>query len=309
MARTPGPQPADDRYVIAAANACSELGISADGARMLAKGRCAIVALPAAGLCARIARECYTAGDLDMELQIARQFSDSGLPFLAPADHILLTPFQSIAGPLTLWPLLKALPRDSLDWHWLGQTLARLHSRTIPEHAVSLWNPYRTVRDRINDYRRNPHADSAIQVLLVAALQELDEMAERLISVSPISMIHGDAHPDNVLVSENGPVLFDYDLAGIGPSAWDLTETIALSRHRGLPDVLTSAFIVGYGYDATVSPEFSQLMRVRELLDMSFLLTLVGRHPRAESELAMRLENWVANPYDRTEWTFFRETA
>lgn len=41
----------------------------------------------------------------------------------------------------------------------------------------------------------------------------------------PTSLLHGDFHPDNVLLTDAGPVVIDWDNVGLGPAAADVAHT------------------------------------------------------------------------------------
>src|SRR5207249_4001606 len=76
-------------------------------ARVLRLGHCAVVALPAAGLVARVGRPGYSPERLDAELRIARHLARAGLPVLAPADAVRTRPIATGHGPVTFWPLVE----------------------------------------------------------------------------------------------------------------------------------------------------------------------------------------------------------
>src|SRR5206468_12675397 len=109
-------------------------------ARVLRLGHCAVVALPAAGLVARVGRPGYSPERLDAELRIARHLARAGLPVLAPADAVRTRPIATGHGPGTFWPLVDHIGGD-LDWSWLAHTLRRLPQLPLPADLVSLWHP------------------------------------------------------------------------------------------------------------------------------------------------------------------------
>lgn len=49
------------------------------------------------------------------------------------------------------------------------------------------------------------------------------------------SMCHGDFHPDNVIMSDDGPMVIDWVDATMGPPAADLARSIVLMRYSGPP--------------------------------------------------------------------------
>jgi Ser/Thr protein kinase RdoA (MazF antagonist) len=85
----------------------------------------------------------------------------------------------------------------------------------------------------------------------------------------PDSIVHGDAHPGNVVVTAQGPVLVDFDLAGVGLASWDLTVAIVHHRRFGMPSRTLSAALRAYGTDPRGHPGFDTLARLQELLYLS----------------------------------------
>ena len=52
----------------------------------------------------------------------------------------------------------------------------------------------------------------------------------------PVGVVHGDLHPDNVILSPEGPVLIDWTNACAGDRGADLAQTWIILQHLGLPD-------------------------------------------------------------------------
>ena len=50
-----------------------------------------------------------------------------------------------------------------------------------------------------------------------------------------VAICHGDFHPDNVLMSDRGPVIIDLGPATFGCPAADVAWTVYLFRHGGTP--------------------------------------------------------------------------
>ena len=105
----------------------------------------------------------------------------------------------------------------------------------------------------------------------------------------PTAIVHGDAHPGNVVVTAAGPILVDFDLAGAGPAMWDLTILVVHRRFGASGDVL-SVFFAAYGSDPRGHSGFEVLVRVQELLCISYVLErLIAGAPPGQ-ELTSRLQ-------------------
>jgi hypothetical protein len=53
-------------------------------------------------------------------------------------------------------------------------------------------------------------------------LQNLDSIVVDTLSNAPRTLIHGELYPQNVLVNDLGPVVIDWESAGVGPGVFDL---------------------------------------------------------------------------------------
>ena len=52
----------------------------------------------------------------------------------------------------------------------------------------------------------------------------------------PVGIVHGDLHPDNVMLSPDGPMLIDWTNACVGDRGADLAQTWIIVAHLGRPD-------------------------------------------------------------------------
>jgi hypothetical protein len=96
---------------------------------------------------------------------------------------------------------------------------------------------------------------------------------------------HGDAHPANVVVTSAGPILVYFDMVGVGPALWDLTIPVVHQRRFGPPAHMPSVFFAAYGSNPRGHPRFEVLVRVQELLCISYVLErlIVGAPCRART--------------------------
>lgn len=300
--RSPGRAAPGSWPAAAVREACAALEIVPGEARVLRLGHCAVVALPAAGLVARVGRPGYSPERLDAELRIARHLARAGLPVLAPADAVRTRPIATGHGPVTFWPLVDHIGGD-LDWAWLAHTLRRLHELPLPAELVSLWDPVGRVEERVALYASHVTARGDYVSLLSTACDEARAVLTRLRSALGIGLVHGD--PLNVVLTARGPLLLDFDLAGVGPAEWDLVSVAIRQRRFGLPVEELLGFCAAYGFDLLSWEHFEVLLRVRELLDCSFALAVSEDHPGATRQIEVRVRAWL-DPADRSAWTPLR---
>ena len=140
------------------------------GARVFRIGHRAVVALPDAGLVARVNRPDHAIQSLQAEMDIARYLERAGLPVSAPADDVRETAVATPDGAVSFWLYLHSVG-SNYDPRWLGQTLRRLHGLAFPPHLVSLWDPVTRAEQRLTRYaaRADARRDSVAHLSDVAA--------------------------------------------------------------------------------------------------------------------------------------------
>lgn len=280
--------------------ACEALGLLCDGWRTLRIGHCASVVFPEAGLVARVGRPEASPEHMAQEARFARRVAGAGISVLAPADG-LPAPLVTGDGPVTFWPMLEARSRDDYDWAWLGSTLRGLHALPLEIGRPSLWDPLARVDGRVETYAARPDA----RVEYVAAFEDASATVrahvDAVLRAAPPCVLHGDPGPGNTLAGPDGPVLVDFDLAGVGPAGWDLTLPFVLRRRLGLPEEALGRFLDAYGADPRAAEEFDVLLRAAELLHASFALIRSHLGDADERELEVRMRA-VFDSTDRSRW-------
>lgn len=211
--------------------------------------------------------------------------AESGLPMLQP----LLTPdggrYLYVGHRvITVWPMATPVSQVDFDWAWLGSTLSSLHQvsvagldRRIPSDyvAMSLSELERTgaYSDAIEPLRR--------QLTTVAAAVDWDQ--------HPKVPVHGDAHPGNVVSTDDGLRLIDFESLSIGNPLWDLMAVALLGRRYAVPATSVKQAFVSYGWDPTDDPMFEPMLRLRELLDAIAAARRAAASPTLGGEANKRL--------------------
>ena len=218
-----------------------------------------------------------------------------------PLAALVAKPLQHDAATHTVWqaaapgqPLL-ALPLDALPaaLHRLGQALARLHAlpqalAALGEHSIAHWLTEAGRRAK-KIGRVAPELGTRTQALL----QGLQHHAAPLTAL-PLSLVHGDFHPEQVWVHEGRPLLFDFDEFVLGQPMEDLAEFITRLRQQPLPpallDTAEEALCSGY---RTAAPQRWHGASLRWHLAMQALLqasrAFVFQVPGWPEVLAQRL--------------------
>ncbi len=175
------------------------------------------------------------------------------------------------------------LPND--DMHEVGRLLARLHT----QQTTKL--PHRKVEGEIQDLLRGSEDLSAISPSIKSLLNEVSQTcAARLSQLPQVAMlIHGDCHPQQIVVDNGLVSMIDLDSAALGHPASDLGNFLAHLQREVLKDKsrasqadqLTEELIAGY---AENFPRFDH--RAVQTYLASGLLRL------AHEPFRYRLQNW-----------------
>jgi uncharacterized protein (TIGR02172 family) len=162
---------------------------------------------------------------VEREFRITRAVHDLGLPVPA-ADEIveeegrLGIVFERLRGP-SLKKVAEANPaRLPETAHTLGELHALMHSKSLPAGLCSQ-------RDQL---------EYGIDAATELASSEKDDVRARLAALPDGNAVcHGDFHPDNVILTDNGPVIIDWMTGSRGNPLADVARTELLFSTGGLP--------------------------------------------------------------------------
>ncbi|WP_320671140.1 phosphotransferase enzyme family protein [Patulibacter defluvii] len=221
------------------------------------------------------------------ELQLARFLADRDVPAARPEGR---PPAVVDGHPVSAWRWIEHDPAATVDGRAFGTLLRRFHDATTDyDGPLPGWPQPRLIGDRIAALRRHPAFTEAevdrLQTRLDGLLAALAEHP------SPALPIHGDAHPGNVIVGPDGPVLLDFDLVCRGPRPWDLAPAaLHAERYAGGSPAWFAALREGYGPPR--DPAEPLHVRLRELASAAWLLaaeTAPDRGSRsAEADVRLR---------------------
>ena len=101
-------------------------------------------------------------------------------------------------------------------------------------------------------------------------------------------LVHGDAHPNNLLYTKHGILLGDWDHVGYGPREWGPSPGRLPLFHRRFPapgDDLDGAARV-YGWDLRVWSGADDLIGIREISGLGSYIRTAAAKPDARAELS-----------------------
>jgi aminoglycoside phosphotransferase (APT) family kinase protein len=183
-----------------------------------------------------------------------------------------------------------------VDWEAVGAMVRRLHTIDPAEVGVDARCgdfPHWQVEELLASAR--PGLDPASLAGIERCMGQWQGWRDRMDS-APAVLCHGDLHPGNVMQTERGPALLDWDMRCRGPVAWDhgplLQWEDRWTTRWGGGLGTYDAFAAGYGANlrdnwlaralAAMRMVIATLMRVRAALT----------DPSAVPEAQRRLAYW-----------------
>jgi hypothetical protein len=284
-ARVPEGRFTREKLDSALAEAAASLGLDHRGARLLRFTNNAVYALESAPVVFRIVGSRALRYRGAKVVAVARHFERHGIPairLLPGVDQPILVGEHVV----TAWVWVAQTGRRPTAED-LGRLLRRVHALPAPE-GIGHWDPLADVRARVADAEEIEPRDRKFLLRrcadVEAALSELEFPLRR-------GLIHGDAHPGNLIGGPGGPVLCDFDSACVGPPEWDLTP-LAVGRERfGDPAGRYRMLADTYGFDVAAWDGFGVLRAARELKLTTSVLPILRSHPQVRDELRRRLDD------------------
>jgi hypothetical protein len=211
---------------ISAATALArQLGLPAADPRVLSNRGNLMVRLAPAPVVARVAT-LTAQGRQDPAAWLAREVAVAGYgaarggPAVAPTSTVLPGPYRQGGLAITLWDYVPPSPARPAPAE-AGAALARLHHSIAGCRAeLGYLTP---ARDLVSDGLAALERDD---VLDPETLDGLRTRHSRILAELPMSgpslVLHGDAHPGNLLAADGGWRWVDLEETCRGPAEWDL---------------------------------------------------------------------------------------
>jgi len=262
-------------------------GIDVSDAKLLRVRSSVHVELPQAGVVARV--EASGAERLaDRQVRVARLLADRNAP-VARLIRPELQPYLVEDGAVTLWQRLERVAGPNLAA--LGQAVRALHDATRSSLPPDL--PSCDPLHLVHGYLRRPSPWSGSD-----DSQELRRRADALTVEWQLAarddplgrvIVHGDAHPDNAIVTKKGLVLLDLEDAGEGPASWDFAALKVGVKRYGVPPEDYRAFATGYGSEPDAWEGHAVMCRVYELEVTAWAMRCSADSPLMAEEASVRV--------------------
>lgn len=266
--------------------ACSETGLDAAGARLLRIHSNTVFYLPASRSVARINSSVDGVRRVTASLTATEWLARQGFPTVRPKVNRPV-----VYGDLVIsfWEYEETVDA-SRSLVALAGLLRELHSYPSMAFGLpSMPNPLRSVTRALDDH---PGAFDGDDCAWLA--DEVSACKQRWAGMSfvlPTGLVHGDAHPNNLLYTRCGPLLGDWDHVGYGPREWDLIQAFYFHRRFPAPeeDDLDKA-ANAYGWDLRTWPGMNDLIGVREVSGLGSYIRTASAKLQARAELAYRIK-------------------
>ncbi|MGD9529311.1 MAG: phosphotransferase family protein [Dehalococcoidia bacterium] len=265
--------------------ACRRAGLRADAAELLRLGENAIYRLREQPVVVRIARDADHMAAAAKEVAVAEWLGKHDVPAARtwPVDQ----PLDVDGHPVTFWHYIDGRRGGQGDVCALGEVLRRVHALPPPDAFVLLQE---AALDRVRPRIERAPISRADRAFLLGLLDELSTAVAELRYPLDPSVIHGDAHVQNLMVTGDDVVLIDFERVSWGQPEWDLGVTATEHVTAGWwTDEQYAAFAESYGFDVTDWEGFDTVRRVHEIKMTTWLMQNVRESPEVAAEFERRM--------------------
>jgi hypothetical protein len=225
-------------------------------------------------------------------LDLGAVLADSGVRVPQPLHRDVV---EDGAIAATAWEYLAGVD-EPIDWVTIGSMVRRVHGIdpvTIPKQmpapspAVFPWWDFDTMF-----VATAPLIDEGAR----HGIRDAIERRRGWSDFEDTVLCHGDVHPGNVIMTDDGPVLIDWDLLCTAPAAWDHGPLMTWSeRWGGMPGTYES-FADGYGWSARGDADAEAFAELRLVAATLMRVQAAQRNPDAVAEADARLRYWRGEP-------------
>lgn len=267
--------------------ACELAGLESDSARLLRLGENALFYLSAHAVVVRIARTMDYWRDAAKEVSVSGWLADARFP--AARAHQVAQPVQVSGHPVTFWQFIEGRNGGRADIAHLGTLLKQLHAMPRP---TGFDLPDEDILGRVRGRIASAPVSTVDKDFLLCRFHELTVEVSKLRYPLAPAPTHGDAHVQNLMVSDSQPVLIDFERFAWGQPEWDISMTATEYLTAGWwTDAEYASFVEAYGYDVTSWAEgFPVLRAVHEIKMTTWLMQNVNESSDIAREYETRMQ-------------------
>jgi hypothetical protein len=271
----------------ALAAACAAAGLDSSGAEVIYQRANTVFKLASMPVIARLR---YASGSarvlerLTASVRATQWLHEMGFPAVRPLD--VPQPVAAHGYLVTFWHFIPFAGQAGRDITALGWLLRQLHALPVPPVSLPATVPLGSVRA---DAAACQWLTDAQRRWLTARCDELEAQYATAESALGYGIIHGDAHPGNLIHAPDRVVLCDWDAVSHGPREQDLIP-IRLGYRYGRPETEWDQLCTIYRVDVGGLPLIPLLERMRELRAVAAYLRLADL-PQAKAEASHRIND------------------
>lgn len=208
----------------AVAEVAHRLGLNDAGADVIADSNNVVIRLPAEDIVAKTSTGVLAGrggAALERELLLGRRLAEHGVPIATPVSGPVAGLHRTPGVVLTLWRYVMPGARPDDGDRLLGEAVRHFHAALadivgeLPELAERIDRANRLFQDPSS----TPGLAAADRTLAAGAHRRLAPLVR---SLGQATALHAEPHEDNILWTERGPLLIDFEAVCRGPAEWDL---------------------------------------------------------------------------------------
>lgn len=176
---------------------------------------------------------------LARELDVAAFLAAEGAPVVAPSPELPAGPHDAGDLSVSYWTYVAADPQRAATAADCGAMLVDLHTAldrypgTLPQLVPAVID-HRRWLGLIDDH---DHTDLTDHRQLLRAVERLEPWLTE--AQQSTHVLHGDAHPGNLIATRDGPLWTDFEEVCRGPVEWDIATigdpSVSALHHRPDP--------------------------------------------------------------------------
>ncbi len=246
-----------------------------------------------------VLRVCRPSAPAEQALWLAGVLAAHGVRVPAPVRDDVVRD-----GALEVVAVERIEPVGSVDWVEVGAMVAHVHRLEptdvrgrypLPWCGSFPWWDFDALLDDVGG-----EIDDVARAALQAGIARHHPLILATRHDAGV-VCHGDVHPGNVLPTESGPVLLDWDLLCRGPIAWDHGPLMTWTARWGGEPGLYERFAEGYGRSLRGDPLGEAVAELR-LVAATLMRVRAGRTNAAAHEEAERRLRWWRGDVDAPTW-------
>lgn len=225
-----------------------------------------------------------------LSIELAHVLGDAGIAVARPASELVV---DARGHSVTAWEHVGSNGQP-IDWNSVGATVAAVQALDVgivpdglptPSPVEFPWWEHEALLSDVDDL-----LDAESRAGLRDAIDRHRSWREW--EPTDAVLCHGDIHPGNVIMTDDGPVLVDWDLLCVAPPAWDHAPMMTWAQRWGGAPGDYEALAAGAGWSA-VGDRFGDAFAELRLVSATLMRLKVARTVEAAMpEAERRLAHW-----------------